>query len=135
MKFKNEIALIEKTPASSAWDKGVKLYALDLVRELQFDISEYERPSEVLLNKALLNGASDWAQYSNGGCGFIYNADIVDRLCTPSEAKRKKNGDLPPNRNETWLDCQARALYQASRLVRCAFDDSYKTGWLTLGIG
>ena len=134
MKFKNEIALIEKTPASSAWDKGVKLYALDLVRKLQFDISEYERPSEALLNKALLNGASDWAEYSDGGNGFIYYADIVDRLCTPSMAKRKKNGDLPPNRNETWLDCQARALYQASRLVRCAFDDSYKAGWLTLGI-
>lgn len=135
MKFKNEIALIEKKHASSAWDKGVKLYALDLISELQFDISEHERPSKLLLNKALLNGASNWAQYSNDGHSFIYNEDIVDRLCTPSMAKRKKNGDLPPNRNETWLDFQARALYQASRLVRCAFDDSYKAGWLTLGIG
>ena len=135
MKFKNEIALIEKRHASSAWDRGVKLYALDLISELEFDISEYERPNKALLNKALLNGAANWAEYSAGGCSFIYNADIVDRLCTPSMAKRKKNGDLAPNRNETWLDVQARALYQASRLVRCAFDDSYKAGWLTLGIG
>lgn len=135
MKFKNEIALIEKRQASSAWDRGVKLYALDLISKLEFDVSEYERPSKVLLNKALLNGAANWAEYSAGGCSLIYNEDIVDRLCTPSMAKRKKNGGLDPNSSETWLDVQARALYQASLIVCCAFDDSYKAGWLTLGIG
>ena len=35
----------------------------------------------------------------------------------PSDLKRKKGGELPPNREENWLDVQARALVQAKRLV------------------
>ena len=51
------------------------------------------------------------------GSALIYNGDIAERLCTPSEFKAKKQGDLPPNSSEEWLDCQARALSQASRRV------------------
>ena len=92
----------------SAWDKGVMSYALEM-------LESYE-PSEVT-KEGLLNGARDWDAYSYGGCADIYDADIAERLCTPSELKRTRNGELNPNTSEDWLQCQARALGQASRLI------------------
>ena len=64
-----------------------------------------------------MNGASSWDQYSWGGCSLIYNSDIAERLCTPSELKQTRNGERKPNANEEWLDTQARALYQASAAI------------------
>lgn len=113
---------IESKPARSAWDNGVKMYALELVEELAENIQGgYIDPEDLdspaLLKKALLNGAADWAQYSWGGSSLIYDGDIAERLCTPSELKRKRGGDLQPNSRENWLDVQARALYQAARRI------------------
>lgn len=113
---------IENKPVRSAWNRGVKSYAVDLLDELAENIqSGYIDPADLespaLLKKALLNGAADWAQYSWGGCSLIYDGDIAERLCTPSELKRKRGGDLQPNSRETWLDVQARALYQAARWI------------------
>ena len=98
----------------SAWDRGVKAYAVELVESLEDDA---DLSNEVMLAKALLNGASSWAQYSEGGCTLVYNADIAERLCPPSELKRAKWGMLPPNCRENWLEVQARALWQAHRLI------------------
>lgn len=113
---------IENKPARSAWDKGKKAYALELLESLEeginggyIDPADLESPE--LLKKALLNGAADWQQYSDGGCSLIYDGDIAERLCTPSEYKRKRGGDFQPNSRETWLDVQARALYQAARWI------------------
>lgn len=92
----------------SQWTKGVELYAQELRESLQ---------GKPATKEALLNGANDWRQYSEGGCALTCNSDIADRLCSPSELKRKKGGDLPPNGQETWLAVQARALFQAARLV------------------
>ena len=69
------------------------------------------------LREAMLNGARDWMQYSWGGCSLCYNGQIAERLCTPSELKRTKGGENPPNKGEEWLDVQARALYQAAALI------------------
>ena len=97
----------------SAWDRGVTAYALDLL-ETFADTSAAE-----LDRSALLNGASSWTEYSYGGCALIYDSDIAERLCTPSELKRKRGGELAPNSRELWLDVQARALNQAcGRLLR-----------------
>jgi len=85
----------------------VKLYASELLESLESDYTP----------AALLNGAENWRAFSNGGCALIYDADIAERLCSPSELNRKKGGDLPPNAGETWLDCQTRALSQAARLI------------------
>tara|TARA_R110002167_G_scaffold149519_1_gene342887 strand:+ start:472 stop:828 length:357 start_codon:yes stop_codon:yes gene_type:complete len=101
---------IENQKHVSAWDKGVNLYALELVEFL-------EDEDLWATEKNMLNGAEDWGQFSYGGSALIYNGDIAERLCTPSEFKAKKQGDLPPNSSEEWLDCQARALSQASRRV------------------
>lgn len=113
---------IEAKKARSAWNKGVHLYAFDLLDELDeaisggwFDESDSEVPA--LLKRQLLNGAADWNQYSWGGCSLIYNEDIAERLCTPSELKKTRNGERRPNASEEWLDTQSRALYQASNLI------------------
>lgn len=113
---------IENKPTRSAWSRGVKSYAVELLDELAENIQGgYIDPEDLespeLLKKAMLNGAADWQQYSDGGCSLIYDGDIAERLCTPSEYKRKCGGDLQPNSRETWLDVQARALYQAARWI------------------
>ena len=100
-------ARISATTPKSAWQKGVKLYALELLESLEGDYAE----------AALLNGAENWSAYSYGGCSLIYDAEIAERLATPSELKRKKGGELAPNAGESWLDCQTRALSQAARLI------------------
>ena len=92
----------------SAWNRGVMRYALDILDNME--------DGEVT-EKALLNGAKDWKQYSYGGCALISDVDICRRLCTPSEIKKTKGGKRRPNKQETWLDTQARALYQAARLI------------------
>ena len=93
---------IKNSPARSAWSRGVKEYALELIEELPDDQEFYGSPAD---RKTLLNGADDWQQYSEGGCSLIYDVDIAERLCNP------------PNARESWLDVQARALYQAAALI------------------
>lgn len=104
----------------SAWDKAVTLYALDLLDDVQEGANNMERlPLDgAELERWALNGASCWEQYSNGGCSLCYDADIAARVCTPSELKRKHGGAYEPNSRETWLDVQARALYQACNRIR-----------------
>jgi hypothetical protein len=104
----------------SAWDKAVTLYALDLLEDVQEGADNMERlPLDgAELERWALNGASCWEQYSNGGCSICYDADIAARVCTPSELKRKHGGVYEPNSRETWLDVQARALYQACNRIR-----------------
>ena len=113
---------IENKPTRSAWNKGKKAYALELLESLEEGIEGgYIDPedlgSPVLLKKAMLNGAADWEQYSWGGCSLCYDCQIAERLCTPSELKRKRGGDLQPNSRESWLDVQARALSQAANCI------------------
>ena len=98
----------------SAWARGVKAYAVELVESLD---DSADLSNERLLEKAMLNGAGDWRQYSEGGCTLCYDADIAERLCSPSELKRCKGGDRQPNARETWIECQTRALWQAYRLI------------------
>ena len=109
MEKQDIIDALESRKARSAWSRGVKNYAIDLVDELD-DCAN-------LTKEKLLNGARNWTEYSFGGCAFIYDARIAEALCTPSELKAKRGGDLQPNSNETWLDVQARALFQASNLI------------------
>ena len=102
-------AAITSTRPRSAWSRGVKTYALEMLETLEAD----QPPTK----ENLLNGAENWNQYSTGGCTLIYDEDIAARLATPSELAKKQGGMLPPNRAESWLDCQTRALAQAARLI------------------
>lgn len=108
----------------SAWERGVKLYACELLDSLAECVEwarENSEPSPLesreAVRAALLNGAEDWKQYSWGGCSLIYDGDIAERLCSPSKLKRKRGGELKPNAAEDWLDVQARALRRAAQYI------------------
>ena len=105
---------IKNSPARSAWSKGVKLYALELIEEMPGDREFHGSPAD---EKDLLNGADNWQQYSEGGCSFIYDQDIAERLCNPTEYKRTKEGQNPPNARASWIDVQARAIFHAASLI------------------
>lgn len=107
----------------SAWDKGVMEYALELIDSIE-ERAQYEgrNPADVVeITAWAQNGAENWRAYSYGGLALIYDGDIAERLCTASELKETRNGERKPNIIETWLDVQARALFQAAALVRLAF--------------
>lgn len=132
--FDKLTAELEARKDRSAWNKGVTVYALELVEELR-ERAAYEgrnpEPGKEC-REWMLNGARDWrrpndefaawSEYSWGGSSLIYDQDIAERLCTPSELKKTRHGERRPNSREEWLDTQARALYQAcdrvSRLYR-----------------
>lgn len=104
---------------TSAWSRGVRKYAEELLEDARENGIEGRPTAE-----QLLNGAQNWREYSYGGCSLIYNQDICARLATPSEQRAKQNGKLAPNKNENWLDVQARALRQACALILSgAMDD------------
>lgn len=103
---------LESIKSRSAWSRGVKTYALELVESAEIELTAEN------VKAVLLNGADDWSKYSFGGCADIYDSDIATRLCSPSELKKKKGGDLQPSSRESWLDVQSRALFQAFNLIR-----------------
>ena len=108
----------------SAWDRGVCDYAewlLDdyLDRRDLLGVDENTRIGSIS-EKDLLNGAESWSEYSHYGCCLVYDEDICQALCSPKEQNRLRNGELPPNAHEDWLDFQARALQQAAKKVLAA---------------
>lgn len=118
MKNYNDIKnSLETRKDRSAWDKGVTVYAMELLEEYQ-ERAQYEgreAANRKEFKEWLLNGADSWESYSYGGSSLIYDGDIAKRLCCPSEYKRSREGQRRPNSREEWLDVQARALYQAAR--------------------
>lgn len=114
MKKTELLNAIENMKARSAWDRGVKEYAYELVEALE--VEEIPADSQEL-KSLLLNGADTWKQYSWGGSSLIYDFDIAERLCTPSELRRTKGGERRPSSSEEWLDAQARALLQAANRI------------------
>lgn len=101
----------------SAWNKAVTLYALDLLEDVQWYANDAERlPIDgEELKRWALNGASCWEQYSNGGCSLCYDGQIAERVCTPSELKRKHGGAYEPNSRETWLDVQGGLNHESKK--------------------
>ena len=115
MTKKELINAISASKARSAWAKGVKWYALNLVEE------SYKQDTDIVKVKMAiyLNGAETWKKYSYGAhsCALVYDYDIAKRLCTPGELKKTDFGHKQPNGSVTWLDVQARALKQAHGLI------------------
>lgn len=126
MKSIEEIrAALEAEKPRSAWKKGVAVYAAELLEELEERIAHgYQDPAKIesraALDEALRNGAENWNEWSWGGCGLIYDGDIAERLCNPSELKKTRNGERRPNCREEWLDVQARAIRQAANRIKAA---------------
>lgn len=116
---------VRKHKARSAWCRGVKQYAMDLMLYNTL-YNEYDNDTDEiqdikLYEKTLLEGARDWKEYSWAGCSYVDNEKIAKILCTPSELKKVRRNDgsyRKPNAREEWLDTQARALYQAFELIK-----------------
>lgn len=107
------------TKPRSAWDKGVKEIAEDLLDKYE-EIAQYREGSDPvppLTEKTVLNGAGDWEQYCYGGRAMIYDRGIAKTLCTPSELRRTDFGRKAPNAHESWMDVQVRAHVQAWVLI------------------
>ena len=129
------ISILEARKDRSQWNRAVTDDAYDLIVALDESI-EYKTQnmsketassyiSELLnnrksINTVMLGGANDWSHYSWSGCALVYDYDIAEHYCTPSELKRTRNGEYHPNSREEWLDVQARALEQAARRAQAA---------------
>ena len=102
-------ALDAYKPQRGIWYQGVKDYAFDMLEVLNYEHTDKDFNSKNIkeLKEILLNGASDWRQYSEGGCALIYNNDIKERLVCPSQR----------NRYIDYLSIQTRALNQAWNLI------------------
>lgn len=100
---------IEALNFRSAWDKGVKGYAIELLENVtggNFKGIDETTDFDNVTTCKLLNhvGAGDMKlcdvckSVSEGGNFEIYDGEIAKRLCTPSELKRTMNGEKDPNR-------------------------------------
>lgn len=117
---------LKKALTRSAWRRGVYEYA----RELLAGIDERyngELP-EILNEHDALNGARGWLEYSQSGSALIWDKDIAKRLCTASEYKKTRGGLYQPNNRENWVQVQARALYQAYKILAWAWANTKKEG-------
>lgn len=112
------LAELNARKCRGTWDNAVNAYAAELAESLDNWDKQPESVGE--LRGMLLNGASDWSAYSWGGCSLVYNWDIAERLCSPSELRRltRKDGTLNEEpRGVHLLEYQARALFQAANRV------------------
>lgn len=112
--------IIANTKTRSAWSKGVKVYALEMLERFE-EWSKYNEENGEELptidERTALNGASDWDAWAYGGCGLCYDAYIAERLCTPSELRKLHGGARVPSGAATWCDVEARAAWQAWRMI------------------
>lgn len=137
--------ILEGRTDRSAWDRAVTEDAIDLLDTVNDRCEQVTRQfaeteegsaahvhdlfvSRVSLMDIMKNGAESWHDYSWGGCGLIYDGDIAEHYCTPSELKKVHGGERRPNSREEWLDVQARALRQAAgRAADALIAASHKT--------
>lgn len=111
-------SIIMQEKPRSAWARGVNNIAANIVSEILQENDGNDAPH--------FNRVEDFAHYLynvslreavDGGCFLIYDCDIAENFCTPSELKRVKNGERNPNSRETWLDVMYRGAYQAIRHI------------------
>ena len=122
--YTNELRkLVEEIPNTSAYKRGIKKYTDELLDNLEEKAQYYERlpRNEKELEEWLLKGARNWEEYSYGGRSLKYNRQIAERLCNPSELKKKGGGRIVPKRGETWFDEQTKALNYACLRIKSKF--------------
>lgn len=118
------IEKIEGLKFRSIWQKAVKEDAIWLLEEI-VDRHDDDVVNDTMTFKSmegfenvLRMGAETWKDFSEGGGALIYNEDIAKHYCTASELKKTRNGERKPNSRESWLDVQARALWQAALMIK-----------------
>lgn len=104
---------VNNTKTRSAWSKGVKAYALDILASFEEWRKWNEENGESvpeLEERTALNGADNWRHWAEGASGLAESYAILCRLCPPSEVKKGV-------RNIDWLEVEARAARQAWRMI------------------
>lgn len=122
--YTNELRkLVAEFKNRSAWKKGVKEYADELLDNLEEMARIYKRlpKDENELKEWLLKDARNWENYSYRGYSLKFNRQIAERLCTPSEFKKKDGGRLAPSRHDNWFNEQAKALCHAYLRIKDKF--------------
>lgn len=97
---------IKQIDGPTAWDRGVKEQALEMVEQAEVKLTKEN------VKRELLNGAGSWHEYSYGGNALFYDWDIAARYRPQSDLTEN------PNAYENWLDFQARALQRAYLLIK-----------------
>ena len=104
-------------------------------------MSKFDRETEIESEDTLLKGDKDWKKAYGYG-GFYVNDEVIAlTLCNNSELRMTRDGKRRPNRDETWLDVQARALFQASKLILSIMKNPQKSpkikesGFFDRGVG
>lgn len=110
--------LLTQEKPRSAWARGVNNIAIDMVNEILEntdgnDAQHFKRVDDFARH---FYGVS-LREAVDGGSFLIYDRDIAENFCTPSELKRVKNGERNPNSRETWLDVMYCGAYQAIRHI------------------
>lgn len=111
-------ASVEAFRPRSAWSRGVRAYALDLIDSIE-EMSNYEMNNYgeylAISEEVALNGADCWSNYAAGGCGLVYTSAILERLCTASALRRlSRSGRCDIDA----IEIEGRALSQAWQLLR-----------------
>ena len=106
----------EQEKARGTYQKAICEYAFELCDNIADNYittaDELEHLESITnLKERALNGASDWTQYSWGGCSLCYDYDILARLFCKSIVKKYENSDSVRGRH--LLDWQACALSKA----------------------
>lgn len=119
MNINATIAEINRIKCRSAWNKGIKIYAVMLLGNLKENgYKGRDITSPAILRKSLLNGAADWETFSRGGCALVYCGDIVKTLFTPARYAEYINNRNNDNFTTDYIfDCQRLALQQAEKLI------------------
>ena len=115
--------LIEEIPNTSAYKRGIKKYTDELLDSLEEMARIHKRlpKNENELEEWLLKGARNWENYSYRGYSLKSSRQIAERLCTPSELKKKDGGRLAPSRHDNWFNEQAKALGYACLRIKDKF--------------
>ena len=122
--YTNELRmLVAEFPNRSAYKRGIKKYTDELLDNLEEMARIYKRlpKDENELERWLLKGAMNWENYSYRGYSLKFNRQIAERLCTPSEFKRKDGGRIAPSRHDNWFNEQAKALNYACLRIKSKF--------------
>lgn len=115
-------AYISKTEQKRGqWNKTMAYYA-DLLLDSYIDICKWRADqNEAIPDLSLdlvLNGASGWHQYSDGGCALVYDGDIAKVVFTPAQFAKWEQGRKVTA--EPLLDIQARALAAGWMVLKSA---------------
>ena len=110
--------LLTQEKPRSAWSRGVNNIALDIVSEILEEYDGNDAPHYYRVDDFARHFYNvSLREAVDGGCFLIYDYDIAENFCTPSELKRVKNGYRNPNSSESWLDVMYRGAYQAIRHI------------------